>query len=56
MTDVIIFGVAGNRQNIERILDDSVNICGYTDIGPDFENAEIKKYEHKPFITIQKLS
>ncbi len=56
MTDVIIFGVAGNRQNIERILDDSVNICGYSDIGPHFENAELKEYEHKPFIPMQKLS
>lgn len=55
MTDVVIFGVAGNRQKIERILDDDVNICGYTDIGPHFENIEIKEYEAKPFIPIEQL-
>ena len=55
MINVIIFGIAGNRQKIERILEDDVNICGYTDIGPHFENITLDEFESKPFIPLTAL-
>lgn len=55
MIDVIIFGIAGNRQKIERILEDDVNICGYTDIGPHFDDVKINQFESKPFIPLTAL-
>lgn len=55
MVDVIIFGIIGNRQDIERILDDDVNICGYMDMGAYFEDGAIKTYESKPFYTLNDL-
>ncbi len=55
MINVIIFGIAGNRQKIERILEDDVNICGYTDVGPHFENISVNEFESKPFIPMAAL-
>lgn len=57
MIKVIIFGLFGNRLEIERILDDDAEIIGYSDMGALFEDEEntISTFEYKPFYRIEQL-
>ena len=58
MVKVIIFGLFGNRLEIERILDDEAEIIGYSDTGALFEDEETTPhtFEYKPFYKAEQLA
>lgn len=54
MVKVILFGLFDNRLDMERILDDEVEIVGYSDTGALMEDEEgFRRFEYKPFYQVR---